>query len=265
MLKVVGWLMLLVLIAVVADAQTYRCRRADGSPVFTDDPKKFASCKEVSESESKKGVSVVPMAPPAAPPPLPQVLGEQEKAPGNGEKPTPTLKDEAIALAEDYRQAVADRVPTRPRVKVQKARIRILEIQRFRDDLLKRVAEASLPDAEKAEIEKILAPIPASKSSAEKETEQPEREKGEKLEGKKLESKVREWKAEAKTLGEEYNNLVSRRSNPPFPMKVYDVEERLQEIRRRKYELLDELKENRLSPEDRAEIEKSMEFIPPPL
>lgn len=262
MLKAIVWLMLLSLLAAAAAAQTYRCRTAGGLLVFTDDPGKAPSgCRQVSASAEPKGAaSFVPMAPPAIGLPAPhEVLAGLEEESEAGEKPEPTLMEEAAALAEEYHQAVARRVSSLPPVQVQKARIRVLEIQRFRDDLLRRVAKAPLPAAEKAEIERILESIPATQPSAGKtETEQLYREKGTNLVGEKLGRKIREWKAESQTLAAEYREIFSERSNPP-------VAERLQEIRRRKYELLDEIKGAHLDPEDRAEIETNMDLIPPPL
>ncbi len=82
--------------------------------------------------------------------------------------------------------------------------------------------------------------------------------------GEKRQGQIGNWKAEARALGTEYDELVSRRADPPFPLDVYEVEDRLREIRRRKYELLKETKAAHLSSRERADIENPMELIPPP-
>lgn len=171
MLRTIAAVLLLMgFLAAPLEAQSFRCRTTDGSLVFTDDPTKFpADCREEPNKpqESRGGVSVVPYAP------SPTVKSEpsSESVPVSDRNMSGTsenkseggnLKQEALALAEEYREVVAQRVTSLPPAVVQKARERTLDILIRRADLQEKLSASPLSEAEKAEIETILSEIGGS-------------------------------------------------------------------------------------------------------
>lgn len=193
------------MVAVASAESIHRCRKADGSLVFTDDPAEFPpGCRELPGSEppapkpeeaAAPGDREVPAVPGVAEaelqrPPLPPPAGEParppmaapeepmkreplppvaqpvqpppvaEELPVAAEPVAPSPKELALALVEEYRQAIASRVTSLPPAEVQRARGKVLEIRQRRDELLQGVAAGAVSPAERAEVERILAQIP---------------------------------------------------------------------------------------------------------
>lgn len=158
------WTTLFLTLLIGALAQTgaaddvIRCRTAAGTRVFADDPGRVPTdCRLLPPHvHVGGGVSVVPALQ------LPPAASRTLTAPGASRLGAPRRSwlGEARELSAAYRQAAAARVASLPPVQVQKARRRILALQERKAFLLQQLLRHPPPQAERREIEKLLAIIP---------------------------------------------------------------------------------------------------------
>jgi len=152
------FLLLMVLSASAASAETFRCRQADGTLVLTDNPANFpAGCRPEKSPADGGTLSVVPTPTPV----LPEREPVERSPAGSGElKTKPPWRQKASALVEEYRVALTRRYRTMPVAEKRKVIQKIEEIKKRKGKMLGQIEASRLPRRERLEIKEILAQIP---------------------------------------------------------------------------------------------------------
>lgn len=153
-------LLLLVLTQSWAVAETFRCERADGTVIYTDDPAKAPPGCEPQQVEDLPDINIVPAQPsPATAKPSRDKPSKAAQGHDQNSRSAEALEKEAETLATQFEATRTELYRSILAKDKQKARRELTEIRGERDRLQEELNRSSLNRDQKARIAEILSRI----------------------------------------------------------------------------------------------------------